>query len=126
MCYYGWNVTKTRCQKVFIFYWDSLYIAFHVSKCADKFSSCKICFISLISLLKSLERKVFFHLSVSSTVRWGGPVGVEPCKRGRCDDTVIVTQTQNNIAFMQCPCRSEFAVSIACISTCHLIHHQQN
>ncbi len=25
MCYYIWNVTKTRCQKVLTFYWDSLY-----------------------------------------------------------------------------------------------------
>ncbi len=26
MCYYFWNVTKTHCQKVLTFYWDSLYV----------------------------------------------------------------------------------------------------
>ncbi len=25
MCYYIWNDTKTRCQKVLTFYWDCLY-----------------------------------------------------------------------------------------------------
>ncbi len=27
MCNYIWNVTKTHCQKVLTFYWDSLYIS---------------------------------------------------------------------------------------------------
>ena len=26
MCHYIWNVTKTHCQNVLTFYWDSLYV----------------------------------------------------------------------------------------------------